>query len=56
MRQMMAQYKRQGVQQIAILVAEGQSNIDPTRTIPEAEAAQRDNIDIFYVGALRLYL
>ena len=56
MRQMIAQYRRPGVQQLAILVTEGQSNIDPTRTIPEAEAAQRDNIDILFVGALRLYL
>ena len=52
MRQMMAKYRRPDVQQIAILLTDGVSNIDEGRTILEADAAKAEDIEIFVVGAL----
>jgi len=35
---------------IAIVVTDGQSNVDETRTIPEAQSARDDGIQMFAVG------
>ena len=49
---MMADYRRPDVQQIAIVLTDGVSNIDAVRTIPEADAAKNEDIEMFVVGAL----
>jgi len=49
---MMAMHRRPDVQQIAILLTDGVSNVDAGRTIPEADAAKDEDIEIFVVGAL----
>ena len=53
MRQMMDRYSRLHVQPIAILLTDGESNIERKRTIPEADDAKRQHIKILVVGALR---
>ncbi|KAK2161998.1 hypothetical protein NP493_1548g00037 [Ridgeia piscesae] len=50
MRQMMAMHRRPDVQQIAILLTDGVSNVDAGRTIPEADAAKDEDIEIFVVA------
>ena len=50
MREMMAEYSRPDVQQIAIILTDGVSNIDGGRTIPEADQAKAENINIFVIG------
>ena len=47
---MVEEYRRPDVQQIAIVLTDGVSNIDETRTIPEAEQAKDENIEIFVIG------
>ena len=41
---------RSNVQNFAIIITDGVSTIDKDNTIPEAEAARRDNIRVFSVG------
>ena len=50
MRQMMDQYKRPDVRQIAILLTDGFSTIDRARTIPEAVEAKAEQIELVVVG------
>merc|ERR1719367_2272180 len=42
--------ERPGVPNVAIVVTDGQSNINRPRTIPEAEQARSQNIKIYAVG------
>ena len=35
---------------IGVVITDGQSNVDQQRTIPEAEDAQQDDIEMFAVG------
>ncbi|KAK2166553.1 hypothetical protein NP493_1316g01004 [Ridgeia piscesae] len=49
MRHMMARYKRSNVKQIAIIVTDGKSNLDDEFTIPEANKAKKENIEILVV-------
>ena len=35
---------------IGVVITDGQSNVDQPRTIPEAEDAQQDDIEMFAVG------
>ena len=51
---MMAEFRRPDVQQIAIVLTDGVSNIDKTRTIPEAEQAKAENIQLFVIGEVTL--
>jgi len=53
---MMKKYARPDVQKIAILLTDGEPNVDKERTFPEAEQAKREQINLFIVGALRLNL
>ena len=41
---------RSGVQNIAIVVTDGQSNVQPDRTIPEAQAVRQRGIEVFAVA------
>ena len=56
MRRMMANYGRPDVQKIAILLTDGEPNIEPERTVPEAEQAKREHIMLNVIGELRLNL
>ena len=51
MRHMMTVYHRPDVRKIAIILTDGYGNLDEKRTIPEAEEAKKEGIDIFVVGA-----
>ena len=53
MRHMINRYSRLHVQPIAILLTDGYSTIEEERTIPEADDAKREHINILVVGALR---
>ncbi|KAI0239670.1 hypothetical protein LSAT2_009632, partial [Lamellibrachia satsuma] len=50
MREMFRQHKRTYVKQIAILLTDGKSNLNNEFTIPNADAAQDDDIEIFAIG------
>ena len=43
-------HKRTYVKQIAILLTDGKSNLNNEFTIPNADAAQDDDIEIFAIG------
>ena len=46
----MTVYKRPDVRKIAIVLTDGY-NVDEKRTIPQAEEAKKEGIDVFVVGA-----
>jgi len=52
----MAKYRRPDVHQLAILVTDGPSNIAKDRTIPQANEAKKEQIEIFVVSTLQLLL
>lgn len=41
---------RPGVKNIAIVVTDGMSNVNPSKTVPEANDARANNIEIFAIG------
>ena len=41
---------RAGARNVAIVITDGVSNVNPENTLPEAERAQAANIDIFSIG------
>ena len=40
-----------GRTRVAIVLTDGNSNVDPDRTIPEARLSQTDGIDIIVIGS-----
>ncbi|XP_066018098.1 von Willebrand factor A domain-containing protein 1-like [Pocillopora verrucosa] len=42
--------KRPGARKIAILITDGQSNVDPTKTIPNAELLKASGVEIFVIA------
>ena len=50
MREMFAEHGRKDAAKIAILLTDGRSNIERNETIPEAEKAKAEDIDIYVVG------
>ncbi|KAI0213204.1 hypothetical protein LSAT2_001799 [Lamellibrachia satsuma] len=50
MREMFREHGRKDAAKIAILLTDGRSNIDNNQTIPEAEMAKAEGIDIYAVG------
>ena len=47
---MVDDYKREDVQQIAIVLTDGASNVDANRTHLEAQQATKENVDMFAIG------
>ena len=50
MREMFEEHGREDAAKIAVLLTDGRSNIDSELTIPEAENAKNEGIDIYVVG------
>ena len=50
MREMFEEHGREAAAKIAVLLTDGRSNIDSELTIPEAENAKNEGIDIYVVG------
>ena len=50
MRRVSQSQKRQEKNQIAIVLSDGNSNVDHRRTALEADLAHRDGIDIIVIG------
>ena len=50
MKKMFDDFGRPGVAHIAVLITDGQSNIDVERTVPDAAAAKAAGIDLYVVG------
>ena len=50
MRKMSGTHKREQKTQIAIVLTDGHSNVDPARTVPEAKLAHNDGIEIIVIG------
>ena len=42
--------KRPGVKKIAFLITDGQSNVDPSKTIPNANLLKASGVEIFVVA------
>ena len=42
--------KRPGVEKIAFLITDGQSNVDPSKTIPNANLLKASGVEIFVVA------
>ena len=52
---MSATHKQNDKTQIAIILTDGHSNVDKSRTIPEAKLAHKDGIDIIVIGDIIYY-
>ena len=50
MRMMIVSQKRHEKNQIAIVLSDGNSNVDHERTVKEADRAHRDGIEIIVIG------